>query len=138
MESPTSERKLAARELEIKCLELRKRGYTHQAIADELGISENGSYKATKRGLARLIEDIKESAREIVELELQRLDLLLAKLKTKIEEGDVSAINSALRISESRRKLLGLDAPIQTTAPEQSMSDEEAKKLLEQRGIVEG
>ena len=42
-------------------------------------------------------------------LENQRLDYLQEKLGDRIEAGDLSAINTYLRISERRAKLNGLD-----------------------------
>jgi len=48
------------------------------------------------------------------QMELDRLDHYLNRLDPKIEAGDEKAINTALRVGESRRKLLGLDAPTQS------------------------
>lgn len=46
-----------------------------------------------------------------VELELQRLDLELLKLHPKIQEGDITAIQAALQVSDRRVRLLGLGNP---------------------------
>lgn len=43
------------------------------------------------------------------ELELARLDAMLVKLQSGIEDGDIQSIDQARKISESRRKLMGLD-----------------------------
>ena len=59
-------------------------------------------------------EERKEEAQHYVELELERLDVLLVALQPKIRRGIVPAITEARRISESRRKLLALDAPVKS------------------------
>lgn len=46
-----------------------------------------------------------------VELELQRLDLELLKLHPQIQQGDSNAIQAALKVSDRRCKLLGLNSP---------------------------
>jgi hypothetical protein len=52
-----------------------------------------------------------EAAEDVRELETQRLDAMLFALRTKIKQGDVRAIDTAIRIADRRAKLLGLDAP---------------------------
>jgi hypothetical protein len=42
-------------------------------------------------------------------LELERLDSYLVGLEPRIAKGDHQAVNSAVRISERRSRLLGLD-----------------------------
>lgn len=51
--------------------------------------------------------------KELQRLEVDTLDMLQAKLIPSIDAGQISAIEMARKISESRRKLLGLDAPEQ-------------------------
>jgi len=43
-------------------------------------------------------------------LELQRLETALHALVSKVHEGDLAAIDRWLKLCESRRKLLGLNA----------------------------
>ena len=45
------------------------------------------------------------------ELEVQRLDAMLYAVWGNVLQGDVGAVNTALKISERRSRLLGLDAP---------------------------
>ncbi|NCC31207.1 MAG: hypothetical protein EOM24_04180 [Chloroflexia bacterium] len=47
------------------------------------------------------------------EFELARLDKLLLALQDGIERGDPGSINAALKVSERRCKMLGLDSPIE-------------------------
>ena len=45
------------------------------------------------------------------ELEVQRLDAMLYAVWDDVLQGDANAVHTALRISERRSRLLGLDAP---------------------------
>ena len=45
------------------------------------------------------------------ELEVQRLDAMLYAVWDDVLHGDANAVHTALRISERRSRLLGLDAP---------------------------
>ena len=45
------------------------------------------------------------------ELEVQRLDAMLYAVWNDVLQGDANAVHTALRISERRSRLLGLDAP---------------------------
>lgn len=110
---------------------MRSRGHTYQEIADQLGFSNKGTaYAAVHRAIAEVVA---EPAADAVAFELERLDQLhQAALKVleshhvivnngKVielngrplpDDGPVlAAIDRLLRISESRRKLLGLDQP---------------------------
>jgi hypothetical protein len=120
-----------------QALDLRKQGKSYRAIGDELSISEAQAHRDVKAALARLAELELASAEELRALELARLDTLaveawriLMSTHPYISGGKVlsgfttegkpigltddgpklQAVDRLLRISESRRKLLGLDA----------------------------
>lgn len=101
----------AALERRVKALELRKRGKSYRAIAAVLEISEAQSHRDVHAALAALTELEQASAEEYRQMELERLDVALLALLPKLNAGNVDAVNAWVRISESRRKLLGLDAP---------------------------
>lgn len=111
MESKSSKRRLESRSREDAALELRKRGLTHVEISRELGVSDTTAYNLTKRAVQRLMEHLNESAAEVRKIEEGRLDALLNAVWLPAMKGDPKAILAALRVSESRRKLLGVDAP---------------------------
>jgi len=93
-----------------QALELRKAGVTFEQIATRLGFSDRGAaYKAICRALE---ETLTEPAEELRTLETERLDRLLLAVWKPALEGDLKAVDRVLRILESRRKLLGLDAPV--------------------------
>jgi hypothetical protein len=125
---PTGKREKAA-ERRVQALDLRKAGASYRAIAATLGINEKTAYNDVRRALQTLAELELTSAEELRTLELARLDKLtieaarvLAATHPYVSGGKVlpnladdgpklQAIDRLLRISESRRKLLGLDAP---------------------------
>jgi hypothetical protein len=130
----TDQERIGAAERRQQALILRKAGASYRAIGDRLGISEAQAHRDVQAALRALAELELSSAAEYRALELERLDGLLLEasriLRTEhpyVSGGKVlrgltddgpklAAIDRLLRISESRRKLLGLDAP-QKIAP---------------------
>lgn len=109
--SPTAQRRIEAKERALKALELRKKGVRYEQIAQQLGYSNRGSaHKAVMKELNLLAKECLEEAAQVRDLELQRLDDLFLAAWKAIADGSESAIDRALRVSESRRKLMGLDA----------------------------
>lgn len=102
--------------------ELRLKGYSHAAIANELAerfgselLPKNWGAKAVYddcvRALNAVQNEYKESAAEMVGVELARYDRLLESIWAQAEAGDVRSVEAALAISRERRKLVGLDNP---------------------------
>lgn len=111
---------------------MRSRSMTYQQIGDALGVSRQAAHQMVQRAMA---ETLAEPAAAVRQFELDKLDaaerLVLAALDRKhyvVSHGKVirfgedadaleddgfvlSAVAHLIRISESRRKLLGLDAP---------------------------
>ena len=109
--SPTAQRRIEAKERALKALELRKKGMRYEEIAQQLGYSRRGNaHKAVMKEIELLAKECREEAAQVRDLELQRLDDLFLAAWKAIADGSESAIDRALRVSESRRKLMGLDA----------------------------
>jgi hypothetical protein len=90
-----------------RALELRKAGVGYQQIADALGYAgPSGAYSAVDRALR---EVRREPAEALLRLELERLDQMMVAIAEQVREGNLKAIDRALRISERRCRLLGLD-----------------------------
>src|SRR5690242_13329188 len=99
-ESKTSKRRLTAADRQLKALELRKAGKSYPAIAAELGwAGPSGAYRSVSMALKNIT---REPSKQLVELEVQRLDDLLGAVWGKAMEGDGGAIDRALRIMERR------------------------------------
>jgi hypothetical protein len=163
MPRPTSP-SAAAAELDARCLDLRRSGATYRQIAAQLGISAANAHKRVTRSLDRTRREPADALRE---LELARLDALQEALTQVLgrkhvtvsggkvvvdqhglpylDDGPVIAAAQALvRVQESRRKLLGLDAPTRVDArvlsiDELDMQIKELETLLgetaEQQGV---
>lgn len=106
-ESKTSVRRLEALERQLQALELRKAGLSYPVIADKLGYaSASGAYQAVESAIQKVLEEPAEKVRKMA---LSRLDSFMLSIWPKLREGDLTAIDRALKIEERRAKLLGLD-----------------------------
>lgn len=107
----TSAYQLKAKQRQAEALELRKAGLTYEEIAKRIGYgSRTAAYNAVKRALTELAEETSASADRLRELENSRLDRLhTIAWQQAVEAKDLTAIDRAVRISERRAKLYGLD-----------------------------
>lgn len=137
----------------VMVLKLRLQGGEYQQIADTLiaaGVvgddyNKSTAFRDVKEELKRLNEECSETAEEIRRQEDERIRMLIQSSMELAcpEDGmaDVSAVNTVLRLSESRRKLWGVDTPVvvkqevettvrgvQFVIPEQFKSAEEWEK----------
>ena len=109
-ESRTSVRRLAARERQIRALELRREGKSFPQIARELGYrSVAGAYDSV---MGALRETVREPAEQVRALELERLGLMFAAVWPTALEGDIPAQQQVLRLMDRRARYLGLDQPL--------------------------
>lgn len=98
---------IANRQRQDKALELRKAGATYNQIATQLGYSSpSTAHRAVTTALNRLCTD---NAEQLLKLELTRLDQATLWAAQRAKAGEPAAINTLVRISERRAKLLGLD-----------------------------
>jgi len=98
-------------ERQLEALELRKRGFAFREIGRRLNISHVQASRDVNAELGRLAELCKDSAEELRQLELERLDMLMLGLEPMARVGKPDAVNAYLKVMERRSKLLGLDAP---------------------------
>ncbi len=110
-QSASSGRRAVTAERRARAFALRKEGKALRAIAAELGVSHEMVRRYVRDGLADLNRSRLDDATELRALEEARLDGLLEGLWSPATTGDEKAAAVALRVCESRRKLLGLDAP---------------------------
>ena len=103
----TAPSRIEAEERQAAALNLRKAGVSFEEIARQTGYaSASGAYEAVKAAMAKTL---REPANELRELELARLDGMLEAISEAVMAGDLNAIGMALRISERRSRILGLD-----------------------------
>lgn len=99
---------------ELQIIELRRAGVTWEKIAREVGFKNaSGAYKMYQRAAERMIQPSLDEYREMV---LDRFERMHMAVWPRAKEGDLRAIDTALRIAEKEIKLLGLDAPTKITA----------------------
>lgn len=121
---------IAAVERQRQALELRKAGLSYVAIAERLGYANHtGALKAVKSALRSLV---REPAEELIEVEVNRLDDMLAGLWLEARKGNVAKIDRVLKIMQRRAELLGLDAPKTVRVVQ-----DEAKRLAGEFGLTE-
>lgn len=61
--------------------------------------------------LSQIQNEYKETAAEMVDIELGRFDEMLAAIWPAAKAGDLGAVDKVLSISRERRKMMGLDNP---------------------------
>jgi hypothetical protein len=132
-ESQFSRRALTAQVKGQQALDLRLAGYTFDAIAQQLGYtSRSSAYRAVGRAFRRIRAGADQSAETLRALEDARYDRMLRAIDDKVQQGDLAAIDRALRISHARRELWGLDAP---TRIDTGVSPAMAALLEQWRGL---
>ena len=103
-------------------LEQRKGGSTYREIATAAikkfgvenlpkGYDERYAWMDVKAELTRIQSANAETAAEIRDIEMARLDRMQTALWSKVLQGHEGAIDRVLRIMQRRADLLGLDAP---------------------------
>lgn len=113
-------------EIELRreaAIALRVKGWTYEAIGVELGVSRGQAYKDVRAVIDESIENRREDAEQVLEVELRRLDLatdICVKTITEWEDDydptkgrelQLKAIDRLVKVNDQRSKLLGLYAP---------------------------
>lgn len=96
-----------------KALRLRLKGQSLRAISAQLGVSHQQIARDIEKAIEANRAESLDSISHAITSELSRLDFCLERLGPAIDRGCHKGINTAIKISERRCKLLGLDAPIQ-------------------------
>lgn len=99
-----------------KAIQLRRAGATYEQIAEALEVSVSRCRQYVREALVAIEKEIAETASEVKQLELERLDNMLRIIEPKVAaaaaDGDWRPMQMQLRIQERRAKLLGLDAAV--------------------------
>lgn len=137
--SPSSVRRAKAAERQRQVVALRLHGHTFQAIAERLGYKTAWSaQQAFTAGLERWGQ---QDVAEYRAVEIARLDSYLASIAPQVAKGSLFAIDRAVKISERRSKLLGLDAPTRLTITDEALEAEREKlkgEVVHLRSIAGG
>lgn len=109
---------VTARQRERQALDLRAGGATFARIGQALGVTPQGAHKAVSRALKATVKEIAGEADKLRALDAERLDTMLAAVWPAVVDGDLGAIDRAVRILDRRSRLLGLDLrPPEVAAP---------------------
>lgn len=133
---PGDAERIAARR--VQALELRKAGASYRQIAQATAVDVATAWDDVQAEMSALRALTGQAAEDARTLELARLDRWQSKLEANgLQDGDHRAVAAAVRISERRAKLLGLDAPVrvQPVAPERPLEasdDEELRRVVAQ------
>lgn len=104
----SSEKKV---ELMLVATDMRMSGMSYRQIGRQLDVSHVTAYRYVEESIAQIREECDESAKQLLVLELKRLDAALAAIFKKVIGGDLNAIDRMIKIGERRSRLIGLDAP---------------------------
>lgn len=99
----------AVAERRAEALQHRRRGLSYREVADVMGISVGRAHQLVAEALEHVIVGEVEELRA---LESSRLDAAQEAIWPKVLKGNINAIDSFLRLSARRARLLGLDAPL--------------------------
>ena len=99
-----------------RAVELALDGKSYDFIAREIGVSSRGNAWRTVQ--KALNDRVVAGVDELRELECDRLDALQVAAWAKVEQGDLKAIETVLRIMDRRARLLGLYPTKTKTQPE--------------------
>lgn len=115
-----------------RAYELRLKGRTYREIGEALGVSHVTALKWVTEHLTAVTLPLVDEVRK---QEVDRLTRYLDRLDERVDEGDDKAISLAIKISESLRKLLGVDVPVVTTVEhvEVSALDLDIRDLIDKQ-----
>lgn len=130
--APTAKRKVTTAQRRTQAVALRVAGATFQQIGKQLGITDSAAHKLVVTALQEIATATNEQADTLRQIEIERLDLAILAIAQQVKAGNLGAIDRWVKLSESRRRLLGLDAPTRASNQNWDMSvfsDEELVKI---------
>ena len=102
--------KLERHERRYQALQMRIAGVSNAVIAQRLGYSSPQRVsKDVTNALKKAAKQEAMAAEELLNLEINRLDRMMASVWPRVLKGEVNAVEAALKIVNKRSSLLGLD-----------------------------
>lgn len=89
--------------------ELTLLGFNPKRIADRLGVSEGTVKKDLEKIRIRWAENRQKSYSQFIEEELETQNMLMRSLEVGLAQGSWKHIETALKITERRARIMGLD-----------------------------
>ena len=100
----------------LECVKLRGAGLSFREIASTLNISKSAAHKIVKKAIKEVTDELKLEARQLLALEIERLDTIQRSLWNDVLKGNTTAIDKCIKIIELRMKAQGLMAPTKVSA----------------------
>lgn len=97
---------LARAELQERAVSFRLAGMNFSEIGRQMGVAKSTAHRLVTEAIAAHTRDSTET---LIDLELQRLDIMQRKLWSKVLKGDDKAVAAVLRIMERRARYYALD-----------------------------
>lgn len=96
-----------------ECYELKLAGWSHDRIAEKLGVSYGTVHNRIKAHIEVRVQPLADELRAVM---VDRLDMCIARLHEQIQDDDQAGrlarnIEVLVKVEERRAKLLGVDAP---------------------------
>jgi len=108
--SPNSPRRALTTVRKLEALKMRLESATFEEIGDKLDISRQAAHQLVATALADLRADVNETADDLRQVEMLKLDALERGLIKKANKGNIPAVLAMLKIMAKRDALVGLDA----------------------------
>ncbi|TMR99527.1 hypothetical protein [Nonomuraea basaltis] len=126
------QRKLEISERRYQALQMRIAGVSAVVIAQRLGYSSPQLVsKDITNALKKAAKQEAMAAEELLNLEINRLDRMMAAVWPKVIKGEVNAVEAALKIVNKRASLLGLDLINRNGAADTDMASLLGNMLLQ-------
>lgn len=119
----TSAVAVRAREREKLALKLRLAGYDFTAIAEQLGTSRQGAWKAVNRVLERKRKEADKLAGKYLDIQIERFEEMLKGVWPKAVAGDPAAIDRAIKLIEKVMFYRGMEPPIKVAQTDSKGQD---------------
>ncbi|GAA1628352.1 hypothetical protein GCM10009733_026370 [Nonomuraea maheshkhaliensis] len=124
--------KLARHERRYQALQMRIAGVSNAVIAQRLGYSSPQLVsKDITTALKKAAKQEAMAAEELLTLEINRLDRMMASVWPRVLKGEVNAVEAALKIVNKRASLLGLDLINRNGAADNDMASLLGNMLLQ-------
>ncbi|MEQ4717900.1 hypothetical protein [Nonomuraea sp. B19D2] len=126
------QRKLEISKRRHQALQMRIAGVSPTLIAERLGYSSpQAASSDVTRALQKAAKQEQMAAEELLYLEINRLDRMMASVWPKVIKGEVNAVEAALKIVNKRSSLLGLDLIHRNGAADNDMASLLGNMLLQ-------
>lgn len=133
----TSPESVARIERLDRIFEARRKGLTIAEIARNEGLSRRTIHRILTSEMMKRKERFGEKADALIQMQLDRLEMLWNKLQNKIDRGDARACEVGITVLRRQAELMGLDQPtkIHNTHELIELSDDELQQEAERLRI---